>query len=456
MLFSFIITRYLEAFFYSIMLNKNLPREEQKETSYSQPFRYRNRPLFLSSGFKLIHVMPFFGDYMDERRLLTIPGPTIFDPSVLRSLSVGHLGHTSENFIRIFSEVLGNLRELLYADENYRPVVLAGSGTLAMEAGTSNFIKKDDNVLVVSNGVFGDRMVELLNKYPINVDALRVKEPGEVVDSNAVAEKLDQKEYGLVTVTHVDTSTAVRQDLVQVGRIVRKHDALLVVDGVCSVAGEEIRMKDWGIDVVLTGSQKALGVPAGLAILWLSPKALDRLSETKGKYSPYYMDLTKWIGIMESYEKLKAAYFATPAVNLIIGLHRSLELMFEEGIENRFRRHKNLSKAFRSGIQQLGLRLVAKSEDIAASTVTAAYLPENVELGEFRKEMLARNVVVAGGLYPSIKSNYFRVGHMGPINANDIVSVVAAIERSLKKLGYEVKPGDGVTATQRVLSDFNL
>jgi alanine-glyoxylate transaminase/serine-glyoxylate transaminase/serine-pyruvate transaminase len=143
-------------------------------------------------------------------------------------------------------------------------------------------------------------------------------------------------------------------------------------------------------------------------------------------------------------------------VNLIIGLHRSLKLMFEEGIENRFRRHKNLSKVFRSGVQQLGLRLVAKSEDIAASTVTAVYLPENVELGEFRKEMLRRNVVVAGGLYPSIKSRYFRVGHMGPINANDIISVVAAIERSLKRLGYEAKLGDGVSAAQKMLNDFSL
>lgn len=228
------------------------------------------------------------------------------------------------------------------------------------------------------------------------------------------------------------------------------------MDGVCSVAGEEIRMKEWGIDVLLTGSQKALGVPPGLAVLWLSPKAIKRLNETKSKYAPYYMDLTKWLEIMDSYEKMKTAYFATPAVNLIVGLHRSLELIFEEGLENRFKRHEVLSKAFRGGMQGLGLKILPKDEKTSASTVTAVYLPEKVELGEFRREMLERNVVVAGGLFPSIKSKYFRVGHMGPINANDIISVVAAIERSLIKLGYEVRLGDGVTKTQEILSSFNL
>ncbi len=393
---------------------------------------------------------------MSERRLLAIPGPTIFDPSVLRSLSLGHLSHTSKSFVSIFSDVLTKLKELLYVDDGYKPIVLAGSGTLAMEAGTSNFIRKGENVLVISNGVFGDRMAELLSRYPVNVDVVRIKEPGEVVDNKRIAEKLEEKEYGIVTVTHVDTSTSVRHDIKELGKIVSQHEALLIVDGVCSVAGEEIRMEDWGIDVVLTGSQKALGVPPGLAVLWLSPKAINRLSETQSKYSPYYMDLTKWIEIMNSYENLKAAYFATPAVNLIIGLHKSLELIFEEGLGNRFRRHEALSKAFRSGIHGLGLRLIAKDDKIAASTVTAVYLPEKIELGKFRQEMLDRNVVVAGGLYPPIKSKYFRVGHMGPINANDIISVVAAIERALIKLGYEARLGNGVSRTQEVLKAFDL
>ncbi len=392
---------------------------------------------------------------MSERRLLMIPGPIIFEPSVLRSLSIGHLSHMAPEFTEIFADSLRKLRELMFVDENYKVVIMTGSGTLAMEASTANFLNENDNVLVVSNGYFGDRMHEILRKYPVNVDVLRVKEPGEVVNEELIIEKLNEKRYSLIAVTHVDTSTAVRQNIEKLGKIVREYDALLVVDGVCSVAGEEIRMKDWGIDIVFTGSQKAIGVPVGLALIWISPKALDRLKETRAKLAPYYMDLNKWIDIMDSYEKLNPKYFATPAVNLIVGLNESLNLILEEGLERRFKRHRVLSKAFREGIRSLGLEILAKSEEWAASTVTAIYLPEQIKLSDFKREMLNRNVVVAGGLYEGIKDRYFRVGHMGPVNANDIVATIAAIERSLLKLGYPIKIGSGLMAVQKALNESN-
>jgi len=393
---------------------------------------------------------------MSERRLMTIPGPTIFDPSVLRSLSIGHLSHTSKEFVKIFSEVLAKLRKLLYVDDEYKVVVLAGSGTLAMETAISNLIEKDDNVLVVSNGVFGDRMRDLLERYPVNIDIIRVKEPGETVPIRMIREKLDEKDYSMITVTHVDTSTAVRQNIAEIGELVRDRETLLIVDGVCSVGGEEIKMDDWGLDVVLTGSQKALGVPTGLAVLWFSEKAQRRLVETGSLYAPYYMDLNKWIKVMDSYENLKPAYFATPSVNLIVGLHRSLELMEEEGFEKRFKRHRIISHAFREGVKAMGLEILPRNEEIAASTVTAIYLPRNIDLNSFRGEMLKRNVMVAGGLYPNIKSKYFRVGHMGPINSNDIVAVTCAIERSLKILGYNLELGVGVSKVQEILYKNNF
>ncbi|MEM2379679.1 MAG: aminotransferase class V-fold PLP-dependent enzyme, partial [Candidatus Methanomethylicia archaeon] len=229
----------------------------------------------------------------------------------------------------------------------------------------------------------------------------------------------------------------------------KHNETLLVVDGVCSVAGEEIYMKNWGIDVLFTGSQKAIGVPPGLAIIWLSPKALDRLKETKSKYSPYYMELTRWINIMNSYEELRASYFATPAVNLIVALNKSLKLILDEGMEARFKRHKILSKAFRKGIEAMNLKIMAKSEDYAASTITAIYLPQNINIQQFLNEMNKRNVIVAGGLYPNI--NYFRVGHMGSVNANDIVATVSAIERSLNTLGYKTIIGESIKEVQKQL-----
>lgn len=393
---------------------------------------------------------------MSERRLLMIPGPVIFEPSVLRSMGVGHLSHMSAEFTEVFSSVLGDLKRLLYVNDEFKVLVLSGSGTLAMEAGVTNFINRNDRILVVSNGVFGDRMAEILARYPVKVDVLRVKGPGGVVDNSLIEERLKEKKYSLVTVTHVDTSTSVRHNIEELGKIVRDFNVLLVVDGVCSVAGEEIRMKDWDLDVVLTGSQKAVGVPAGLALIWLSPKALNRLKETNSRFAPYYMDFKRWIKVMDSYENLKPIYFATPAVNLIVALNESLKLIFKEGLDKRFRRHRVLSTAFRKGVETLGLRFLVESDDIAASTVTAIYLPEDIRLADFRREMAERNVIVAGGLYPQIKDKYFRVGHMGSVNANDIISAIAAIERSLKTLEYPVELGDGVVAAQRILIEHGF
>jgi len=387
---------------------------------------------------------------MSERTLLMIPGPTIFEPSVLRELSATTLSHTSKEFAKIFHEVLENLRKIVFVDEEYKPIVIAGSGTLAMEASTSNFIKENDKVLVVSNGYFGDRMMEILSKYPVKIDVLKAGDLGEIVEQNKILEKMDEEKYSLVIVTHVETSTGVRQELKAIGEELKKHnETLLIVDGVCSVAGEELHMKDWGIDVLLTGSQKALGVPPGLAIIWLSPKAIERLKETKSKYAPYYMELTRWINVMNSYGELKTSYFATPAVNLVMALNKSLKLILEEGMERRIKRHRILSKAFRKGVKAMNLKIMAKSEDYAASTVTAIYLPENIDLQQFLAEMNKRNVVVAGGLYPNIK--YFRVGHMGPVNANDIIATISAIERSLNALGYKTTIGEGLREAQNQL-----
>jgi len=389
---------------------------------------------------------------LNERSLLMIPGPTIFEPSVLRELSITTLSHTSKEFIQIFDETLKNLRKIVFVDENYKTVILAGSGTLAMETSTTNFIKNGDKVLVVSNGYFGDRMAELLSRYPVKVDVLKVEELGSRIETERILEKLDGEGYNLITVTHVDTSTGVKQELKNLGKEVKKHysETLLVVDGVCSVAGEELYMKDWGIDILFTGSQKALGVPPGLAIIWLSPKALEKLKETKSNYAPYYMDLNRWVKVMEAHEELKPSYFATPAVNLIMALNKSSKLILEEGMDNRFRRHKILSKAFRTGIRSIGLDIMAKNEDYAASTVTAIYLPQNIEVQQFLAEMQKRNVIVAGGLYPNIK--YFRVGHMGPVNANDIIATIGAIERSLHKLGVPIELGKGLSEAQKILA----
>lgn len=386
---------------------------------------------------------------LSERRLLMIPGPISFEPRVLRELSTQNIGHMALEFTEAFSKVLRDLRELVRVSLEYQPLVLAGSGTLAMEASVSNFVSEDSRVLVVSSGVFGRRFVELFSKYPVEVDVLESK-PGEIVGVEEVKSKLESGDYDVLTVTHVDTSTSIRYPIEELGKYTRDKNVLLVVDGVCSVGGEDVQMENWGIDVLLTGSQKAIGVPPGLAILWLSPKALERLEETKGRYAPYYMDFTKWIPVMKSYEERKPRYFATPAVNLILALRVSLEKILEEGLDRVFKRHRVIAEAFRSAMKSLGLELLAREEKYAASTVTSVKLPEDINVKEFLAEMRKRQVIVAGGLIPRI--NYFRVGHMGPVNSNDIIATIAAIERSLAALKFKLEFGVGVREAQSVLA----
>ncbi len=385
---------------------------------------------------------------MSERRLVMVPGPINFEPSVLREMAAEGLDHTSPEFVDAFAESLAMLRKIVNATNEYQPIVIAGSGTLAMEASTTNFLKKDSKVLVVSNGYFGDRFAELLSRYPVRVDVIKPDVLGGAVNPDKIIATVEKEGYDLVTLTHVDTSTAVLQPLREVGRALKDKDTLLVVDGVCSVGGEEINVVEDGIDVLFTGSQKALGVPPGLAILWLSPKALGRLERISNSLTPYYADLRKWVNVMKSYEDRKPLYFATPAVNLIVALRKSLELILKEGLDRRFARHKQLSEAFREGVKALRLQLLPKEENVA-HTVTAVKLPSNIDSTSFVSSVRSMGVLIAKGLIKEV--NYFRVGHMGSVNANDIIATVAAIERALYKHGYEFKFGEGLARTQDVL-----
>jgi len=382
-----------------------------------------------------------------------VPGPINFEPSVLREMAVEGLDHTSSEFVDVFAESLAMLRKVVNATDGYQPIVIAGSGTLAMEASVTNFLKKDSKVLIVSNGYFGDRFAELLSRYPVHVDMIKPEVLGGAVSPEKIIAAVEKESYDLVTLTHVDTSTAVLQPIREVGKALRNKDTLLVVDGVCSVGGEEIHIVEDGIDVLFTGSQKALGVPPGLAILWLSPKALEKLKNVPNNLSPYYTDLRKWVDVMRSYESRKPSYFGTPAVNLIVALKKSLELILKEGLDRRFTRHRQISEAFREGVKALGLQLLPKEENVA-HTVTAVKLPPNVDLTSFVSSVRGMGVLIARGLLKEV--NYFRVGHMGSVNANDIIATVAAIERALYKHGYNFKLGDGLAKTQEVLFKYGF
>ncbi|MFN2396910.1 MAG: alanine--glyoxylate aminotransferase family protein, partial [Bacteroidales bacterium] len=255
--------------------------------------------------------------------------------------------------------------------------------------------------------------------------------PGHTVDFSAIEEALKTNDYKLMTFTHVDTSTAVRLDPKPIGELGRKYNVLTILDGVCSIAGEEMRQQEWGIDVALTASQKAVGVPPGLALLVASPKAMDTWKNRKTPVGNYYCDWSNWLPIMQAYEEGRPSYFGTPAVNLVAALEVSLKMILDEGMEERVVRHAILAKEFRQKIRYLGFQLMPVNEESSANTLSAIYFPETIIAGEFMAGMAKSDVIVAPGLLPDLKSKYFRVGHMGSVNRSDIVSVLAAIEKTL-------------------------
>jgi len=364
-----------------------------------------------------------------SRKLLMIPGPIEFDPSVMEKMGQPTLSHVAPAFIESFGRALEMMRGVWLAPCG-QPFIIAGSGTLAMDMAGANLIEVGDNVLVVSTGYFGERYAELLKRYGANVTFLQ-SEVGDIVPYETVESELATGKYKLMTFTHVDTSTGVLVDAKRMGELAQKHNVLSILDGVCSVAGEEIRQEEWGIDVVVTASQKAVGVPPGLALLVASEKAMNVWKNRETPVGNYYCDWSLWLPIMEAYEGRKPSYFATPAVNLIQALETSLELILKEGMDARFTRHKRLAEKFREELSSLGISFLPKSAEITANTLTAAYYPEGVNGGEFLGKVGENGVIIAGGLLPSHKTQYFRVGHMGIVNDEHIDLTVEAISSSL-------------------------
>ena len=383
---------------------------------------------------------------MQDRTLLMIPGPIEFEPAVLAALGAPTTSHVDPAFIEVFGQALERLRQVFMCPEGH-PFIVAGSGTLAMDLAGANLIEPGDRALVVKTGYFGDRFGALLSRYGAQVTYVAAP-PGERPPLVQVEQALQADAYKLMTVTHVDTSTGVRTDVPGLAALARRYETLSVVDGVCAVAGETLRMAEWGVDVALTASQKAIGVPPGLALLVAGSRALAAFRRRSRPVTNYYADWDNWLPVMEAYEARRPSYFGTPAVNLIWALHVSLGQILAEGLEARFARHRALSRACQQAMQALGLAQVPRRRAWAAHTMTAPYYPAGVTGAAFLPRVKAAGVIVAGGLHPEIKERYFRIGHMGATRLGDVLATVGAIEMALAGCGHDVVPGRGVAAAQ--------
>lgn len=367
----------------------------------------------------------------DQLPLLMIPGPVELSPAVRDAAAAPPPSHTSPRLIAAFATSIERMRQVWQADSASQPFIVAGSGTLAMEAAAANLVEPGDRVLVVKTGYFSDRMAEILRRY-----GAEVSEAGAPVGGapgiDEVREALGQAPVKALFGTHVDTSTGVRLDPEPFCRLAREAGILSVFDGVCATAGERFPMAEWGADVYFTGSQKAIGLPPGLALLVASGRALAVREARKASPPPLYLDWQSWLPIHRAYEERKPSYFATPATSLIMALEVGLGEILADGVEARIEAHARAAAALRADWKALGLRLVPVREELAANTLSALYFPEGVDASLLTR-IAAHGVTVAGGLHPAIRASYFRVGHMGyTVTRPDFLQrAVEAVEAAL-------------------------
>lgn len=372
---------------------------------------------------------------MDKNVLVMIPGPTPVVESICQEMGRSVQAFGDPRFVADYKGLIEDLGALYNCGGMTFP--LAGTGTLAMEMAIANTTKRGDNVLIVSNGFFGDRFIDICQRKGLNVDVISA-EWGTFVTPEEIDKKLAEKDYAAMTVTHVDTSTAVVAPIAEIGEVVKKYpNTVYILDGVAATAGEYADVDGMGIDVMFTASQKAFGVSPGMFILWAGKKALER-RKTLGVIPEYFVDFDKWIPVMEN----PAKYFATPAVNLIWALKESVRIIKEEGLKERAARHRKNADAVVKALESIGFTILA-NEGCRASTLTVAIYPEGVDDAKFRSSMYAEGVVCANAL-ASYLGKAFRLGHMGNITTNEIVVGLSAVERSLAACGVEVELGKAV------------
>jgi len=389
----------------------------------------------------------------EPRPLLMIPGPVELSPAVVAAAAAPPLSHTSPRLIEAFGTSIERMRQVWQADAASQPFLLAGSGTLAMETAAANLIEPGDRALVLVTGYFSDRMAEIRRRCGAEVVELSAP-VGTVPPLDEIRAALDrQGPFKALFATHVDTSTGVRVNPEPLCRLCREAGVLSVFDGVCATAGERFEMAAWGADLYFSASQKAIGLPPGLALLVASERAMAVREARKTAPPPLYLDWHVWLPIHRAYEERKPSYFATPATTLILALETALGEILENGIAARIDAHTRTAAALRAAWKALGLRLVPQSEDVTGNTLSVLLYPEGVDAGLLPK-IAARGVTVAGGLHSAIRTTSFRVGHMGyTVTRPDYLrKTVEAIAEALREEGAGVDGAGAVDVMEAILT----
>jgi aspartate aminotransferase-like enzyme len=375
------------------------------------------------------------------KRYLLAPGPTPVPPEVLQSMAMPIIHHRAPDFVPVLDSAKKGLKWLCQTENDV--LILSSSGTGGMVAAVNNFFSPGEKVLVVNGGKFGERWTKISQSYGLEVIEIPVEWGYVVKPSEVEAELKKQKDIKGVFIQASETSTGVFHPVREVAEAVRKHgDALYIVDAISGLVAHDIKTDEWGIDVLVAGSQKGLMLPPGLAFLSAGERAWKR-NET-AKAPRFYFNLKKE---RESLAKNQTAF--TSSVTLIIALNEALKLLQAEGLQNVFKRHERLAEATRAAAKALGLGLFAKESP--SNAVTAIEAPPGVDGQEIYKTLRETYGITGAGGQDKAKGKIFRVAHLGYADTFDVITAVAGIEMTLKQLGADIRLGAGVAAAEEVL-----
>jgi serine---pyruvate transaminase len=369
-----------------------------------------------------------------EKRYLFTPGPTPVPPAVLAAMAEPIVHHRGPDFAVVYERTLARLQEVFRTEHDV--LLFTASGTGAFESAVANLVSPGERHLVVSAGNFGERWAQMVAAYGAELVHLQLPW-GETPSPDALAAELDRGgEVKAVYLVHSETSTGVVADVEALARVAREAGALVVVDAVSSLGAVPLETDAWGIDVVVSGSQKALMAPPGLGMASVSPAALD----AAGSGARFYFD---WQRTLEAQRKLDAPF--TPAVTLVKALDVALGLILEEGLDAAFDRHVRLGRATREGVKAMGLELASPDEDRSA-VVTTVRAPEELDVKAFLLDLRDRLGVQLIGGQGEWAGKVFRIGHIGWFDLFDITTALAAVEDGLVAAGIEIERGVAVTA----------
>ncbi len=335
-----------------------------------------------------------------NQRVLMIPGPTNLSEDVLKALCQPMVGHTSKEFYEEFKETQ-LLTAKLFGSSEERTVILSGSGTFGMEAFFASFTNAGDKVLSLVNGYFGNRIVEIGNIYGLKIKTLDFG-PGKDIDLDLVRKELEKEKYDVVTATHIDTSTGVINEIHELGNLVKQHNALFMVDMVSSLGCVNFKFEDEPVDYAFSASQKCVGAPPGVSMIAFSEELLNAKKDVKPR--SYYFDLKKWMAVMKD----PSTYLTTPNIPVIRALRIALHEVFEEGLEQKVKRHEELGKLAYNFVKSQGWQPLASrpSPSVIAFDIGRPVASRIVD------EMYKKGILIAKG-FGDLKERVLRVGYMG-------------------------------------------